>query len=354
MKRRLFIGSSVSGMIAAGAVAASPGKAMRMHGRPDSVSGPSDAGHDELVLSIDRMKLGLPTASVGLLASYAHVWSNVLADEQHRAAFFNDPEGFLVHKGIPQEIAQHAQSDIQLLKACCSPRILAAAQSGDARTLLAELRSLGVGQLNRDGIMSVVRTRILENQEAYRTMFLGLADKLKNQNGHGLDDEQLLATLIGSEDVSALLGSKLVGVVGAAVAVVILATVLLYVSVGIAVSVELLAAVQISLLFDVAISVSSSGQAEMIAAEHGAVMSRLRSYGSVYDEFKRAGRIAAIAGQPDATLEMVKEFVATEIESVLQVAEELELLTIAPDVRAQVVGHAVRSSYRALGIEKSV
>ncbi len=115
-----------------------------------------------------------------------------------------------------------------------------------------------------------------------------------------------------------------------------------------------MAAVQISLLFDVAISVSSSGQEEKIAAEHGAVMSRLRSYGSVYDEFKRAGRIAAIAGQPDATLEMVKEFVATEIESVLQVAEELELLTIAPDVRAQVVGHAVRSSYRALGIEKSV
>lgn len=354
MKRRLFIGSSVSGMIAAGAVAAGPGKATRMYGRPDSVSGPSDAGHDELVLSIDRMKLGLPTASVSLLASYAHVWSNVLADDQHRGAFFNDPEGFLEHKGIPREIAQNAQSDIQLLKACCSPKILAAAKAGDARAMLTELRSLGVGQLNRDGIIHAVRSRIMENQEAYRTMFIGISEKLKGQHGAGLDDEQLLAALIESEDMSALLGSRIYAVAAAAIAVVILATVLLYVSVGIAVSVEILAAIQISVLFDVAISVSSSGQQEKVAAEHGAVMSRLRSYGTVYDEFKRAGKIAAITGQPDATLEMVKEFVAAEIESVLQVAEELELVKIEPDMRAQVVGHAVRSSYRALGIEKSV
>lgn len=353
MKRRLFIGSSVSGMIAAGAAAAGPAKSTRMYGRPDSVSGPSDAGHDELVLSIDRMKLGLPTASVSLLASYAHVWSNVLADAQHRDAFFGDPEGFLEQKGIPREMAQNAQSDIQMLKACCSPKILAAAKAGDARALLTELRSFGVGQLNRDGIINAVRIRILENQDAYRTMFVGLTDKLKGQHAAGLDDDQILAALIDAEGMSELLGSKIYVVAAAAVAVVILATVLLYVSVGIAVTVEILAAIQISVLFDVAISVSSSGQPEKMAAEHGAVMSRLRSYGTVYDEFKRAGKIAAITGQPDATLEMVKEFVAAEIESVLQVAEELELLKIDPEMRTQVVGHAVRSSYRALGIEKS-
>lgn len=365
MKRRSFVGLSFTGLISAPAAA----EGGRIFGTPDSVAGPTDGLSDSLVLSIERMNLGLSSRAESIMAKSAQVWTDILTVDSERQAFERGPKKYLKAKGIPASIVKDAKSDITLLRVASSSQAREALQRGDFRAFLQVLADHGLGSDFTSGIGEAVRNIVLQDQERFRMIVQAEVRKLDpSLKSTELTDEMVARLMSPSADGggNTTLCSVLAVACAAALAVVIALVVALYVSVGTAVTAGILAAVAISVLFEVAVTISTRGGEEppeeeekrvkdgdgnlMAASSLRHYTSRMRAYGDTYDTFRRASRAATLTGRPDASVELVKDFIKEEIRAVVGMCEELKLIVIDPQYKDVVIEDAAKRCYSMSGI----
>lgn len=348
MKRRKFLGASIAGL-SIPVVAAS---STRLYGTPASVTGPVAVDRDMLVLSLSRMNLGLSSNVISTMASTGQIWADVFSDSNCRNEFASDPVKFMTSRGIPDKVAEASKNDITVLKACCDSRVLDAASKGDAVKFLGLLKEKGLHKSFSSEISGRVRELISKDQAAFKESFSKVAENYKNKNISEIENDLFIASIIGDTTMSDALVkeyNELLVIVGAVVAVAILATVVLYISVAVFFTVETVAAIHSVAAVKVGATVSSQEKQPGGAGieSHAA---RMQAYSETYESFRNVSKVALITGVPNASIEVIKEFISVEIESILTVAVDLGLMELSDELKPIIVKHAAKSTYLAMGI----
>lgn len=360
MERRKFINLSFTSLLAAPAAAGAGG---RVFGTPDSIAGPTqDKLQESLVLSLERMKLDVGSEASSLMVNTARVWSEVITDDVERKQFYANPERYLASRGIPKEIADRSSKDIAILRIACSDEARSILEKGDMRGYLEHLRNAGLGEGFESEIGNAIRELIEKDREGFRQLVSQELSKLGFEPGQTVLTDQDIAVLAGAQTQQGDGGSEyltcgpLVVICAALVAVAIAAIAALYVAVGVALGVGLLAAVAISLLFELAVAASTSvdqpvlGLATPNSAALSSHLHRMQGYGKAYDTFRNAARAAELAGSKNASLELVKTFIAEEVRSIVSICEEMNLIRIEPRAKEIVLQDAIVRCQRAAGL----
>jgi hypothetical protein len=358
MERRKFLGASLVGL----SVPALSTAGGRLYGAPASVTGPVAADRDLLVLSLSRMNLGLGSSTISMMASFGQVWSDIFSDRESRDGFSTDPVKFMTDRGIPAEVAIKSKNDVDVLIACCDPNIVEAATAGDSKKFLELLRDKGIGKRFGSEISGKVRELISRDKQTFQKSMEKMTEAFKARTASGLENDIFLSlmaddVLLTEELVTEY--NELLAVVGAVVAVALLATVVLYVSVALIATVEVLAAIQAVAVVHVGAAISTNGDEELpnggpdnAVKSIGFHAARMQAYSDSYEAFKNVSKVALITGVPDASVEMVKEFISDEIDSIIDVANELGLMDLSPELKPIIVRHTKRSALLAMGVRE--
>lgn len=334
MKRRNFIKGTSLGVMGVPAVATGSS----FYGTPDSViAAPIDP--DVLIATA---RLGLPKDVTTALAEYGSVWADLLRNPSSAVEFFRDQEGFLARRGLP--VLDYGDSEIKLLRLLCNPRTKGLVDSGDTKALLQLMASSGFTTDFSTQIGARVSQMMKLHGERLKTHFEELAVRMK-----GLDlktaeftPEELDLLLLGISS-SSQKACTVFAVCAAVVAVALHAAISLGVVaiVGVAVAVA-------TMVSEVPIVVQGTG---FEPQKIDALVNRLTAYDPLLAEnFNATVKLEHLANAPGLALDFLRLVVRTEARAVMECAEQLQLLTLAPEYREGIMALAERTALRTTGL----
>lgn len=358
MKRRSILGSlGLAGIPGLGHGATS------LYGTPVSVSGP-------LQQMLETIRL--PVETLPLLMRFGQVWEKVLGNEADKQRFQDNAAGFLEQQGMPRSVLDARDPEMLLLKALTDVDILQSAMSGNYLDFLRRLKAIGFSsQMGKSGlkkqVLAVLQANLSEIKSKMPRISIN-ADPVTSAYAESRELAYLYGQLAPSIDQVAV----------AAIPVAIAAIVVIYVSVAAMVTVGILAGVYISIAVMLAVMVGPNncadetydalfaGPAEM--PEHGHTERQRRAQHAIAQrellgkrmlvlgperlkEAQQAVRLARLLNHGKFVLEANRQLLRDEVSVFLEASEEVGLLQIPKETRAEVVIAIQNIALRAAALE---
>lgn len=379
MKRRTFLGISLSTF---GTPLLATGTSL--YGTPGSITqGVRVLNEGDVhLLSLPLSEIGIPDTALSELGAYAGIWQNILSDHGQRQLFKSDPDAYLEASGIPPSVLTSGDQEIKMLVASANDETLRLVVAGDYNGFFSHLQTLGlVG-----GAPSTLKTRI---SELIRPKAAELKDKIAAMQRSGnlpkIDDllESNELEFLYSQLIPDLTQVATAAIPVAAAAVIVL-TVVAYVSVGVAVTVGALAGVYVSVAVSMAVTASGGGSGHgMLEKEPdlqfaGPVTGPLPKFGQTskreraargelaqraligkrmlmldpqsVENARTTARVATLLGNKTYAVEAGRKLIRDELDAIIEVLEELDVITIPAATRDQVLNSMHSLALKGAGL----
>ena len=328
MERRKFLGVALSTV---GIPIVAEGSSL--YGTPMSVTGPAEVDD---VLSLSLSRAAVSPEAWGDIGVLKNLWQNVLFDQNEARAFSENPSVYLAAKGLPPSLLSGSDPETLMLKAVTDHTIKELILKRDYGGFLSQLRSLGILQSSgKSGLKARLKEVMAKDAAGLRNAF----DKLNKLSPEEIkrmtagDEFALLYSIISRNGVDGHISESTTEVAAICCAVAIFAVVIVEAAISIYLAVTVFSALAIDAQVVVYTSVFVDGatSASKLNFPVGKFTAGLAP--QYLRDVQRAARVSQLLGSDQFAFEGYRKLICDEIDSVMEVSEELGMLNLQPAVR---------------------